>query len=1027
MALIDDLRAKYRGYDDNEILSALQATKYQDYSLQEIGDAIGYKPKAGVLRTAGDVALKLGQGVVGLGESAVGLADLVTGGYAGRGLAALGYDPNATNEFIGQGLSDAQKVSDQRVAEADGFGDTVVAAVQNPRSILGAVAESAPMVLASGGASSLMARTIFAKAAAAAGGAGTAAGQAAGQAAVEAAAGRLMWAGAGSEGAMTAGSIAEQARQTDPEDPAKMYYGVPAGIGTALIGRAAGRLMGDAETAIFTGAKSAGVKGSLPARVGKAMFSEGVLEEMPQSAQEQVFTNLATGKPAGEGVGNAAGMGLVTGAAMGGGMAMLQGRSDESLMAQAQRVLQTTTDVGEMTQAAAEIAMVPLAPIGAAAQPAGFTIPGPGDSGVQLPLDDGAAFEQRAADTPPEPTGQALPTDILNVRGEPFTTMRRAMRAQAAAGEGHEIVRVADGLVVRPATAAPTGNRGELDAGPDNDPAPGSQRQPQDVDLQRVSTVADVELPPTLPPARRATAPGSVTPDVGANAGGVLRHGVMQTAALDMAAVPGSAVPSPAGDLLLTADGMPYGTRSSAYVRAKKEGGTVIPVAGGWAVQPENALEPVSDLAGTAVRPAAAIDGQGDQPGRGGGIVRPGAAVAGPSVPGTAAPDAGGVANAPVADGSAEPHAALNPATVAGLSDLRVRVDAMKAPAQAAPVADLKAQWMDAVKRGDTAGAAAINEQIIAAKAATQNAEVPVGATPTAQSSSPAPDASAPLKERVDARRKTAAPAATSAADLPTQPASGSVPAVVAGSAAQPDIFMRAATKAERTGNVPKQRAMREAAPRDGYKAVFKPYGADGAGFYYTPTGESTAAPSANKVGDLVKLTKPGLNGRVNIAGTITQRLPDGRLEIRTQNDGYMTVAESDLGHKLASQPNPPASLNARVEDKKNPEQRSAAPVAESQAPDTAKALETGDGGLAPTQASAAPDPATTPAPAPAPATKAKKPPKSFRKKVKVQTDVFVEESAQFDAREIDADAAITAIDEDLAELEEFRKCIAGG
>jgi len=58
----------------------------------------------------------------------------------------------------------------------------------------------------------------------------------------------------------------------------------------------------------------------------------------------------------------------------------------------------------------------------------------------------------------------------------------------------------------------------------------------------------------------------------------------------------------------------------------------------------------------------------------------------------------------------------------------------------------------------------------------------------------------------------------------------------------------------------------------------------------------STAA--GHKAGDQVKLTKPGLNGRVNISGTVTKILPDGRLEVRTQQDGYMTVAESELGHK---------------------------------------------------------------------------------------------------------------------------------
>jgi len=54
--------------------------------------------------------------------------------------------------------------------------------------------------------------------------------------------------------------------------------------------------------------------------IAKGTFKEGVLEEMPQSAQEQVFTNLALGKPWDEGVAEAAAQGMVAGAGMGGGM-----------------------------------------------------------------------------------------------------------------------------------------------------------------------------------------------------------------------------------------------------------------------------------------------------------------------------------------------------------------------------------------------------------------------------------------------------------------------------------------------------------------------------------------------------------------------------------------------------------------------------------------------------------------------------------------------------------------------------------
>ena len=44
-----------------------------------------------------------------------------------------------------------------------------------------------------------------------------------------------------------------------------------------------------------------------------------------------------------------------------------------------------------------------------------------------------------------------------------------------------------------------------------------------------------------------------------------------------------------------------------------------------------------------------------------------------------------------------------------------------------------------------------------------------------------------------------------------------------------------------------------------------------------------------------------------------------------------------------------------------------------------------------------------------------------------VTTSVYVEESGGFEPREVDADTAIKALDDDLAELAAFRKCIAGG
>lgn len=64
------------------------------------------------------------------------------------------------------------------------------------------------------------------------------------------------------------------------------------------------------------------------------------------------------------------------------------------------------------------------------------------------------AAAQREADRPAEVQGDIQPGDLLNNRGGPFLSMPGAMSALARAGEGHEIVKVTGGLVVRPTQAS---------------------------------------------------------------------------------------------------------------------------------------------------------------------------------------------------------------------------------------------------------------------------------------------------------------------------------------------------------------------------------------------------------------------------------------------------------------------------------------------------------------------------------------------------------------------------------------------
>lgn len=79
----------------------------------------------------------------------------------------------------------------------------------------------------------------------------------------------------------------------------------------------------DPDSVIAAGTLGEGVPGGIKA-IGKRMalggVQEGVFEELPQSAQEQAWQNVANGKPWDEGVGEAAAQGLIAGTAMGAGV-----------------------------------------------------------------------------------------------------------------------------------------------------------------------------------------------------------------------------------------------------------------------------------------------------------------------------------------------------------------------------------------------------------------------------------------------------------------------------------------------------------------------------------------------------------------------------------------------------------------------------------------------------------------------------------------------------------------------------------
>lgn len=128
-------------------------------------------------------------------------------------------------------------------------------------------------------------------------------------------------AGAIGEGLVTAGQNFDQ---TDPAaDPQKAAQAaLAAGAITSGISGVGGKLakhlgLEDVQTSL-AGGHADDVGRSRLARVGGGALSEGLLQELPQSAQEQVWQNWAEDKPLGEGVIRQGVEGGIAGAAMGG-------------------------------------------------------------------------------------------------------------------------------------------------------------------------------------------------------------------------------------------------------------------------------------------------------------------------------------------------------------------------------------------------------------------------------------------------------------------------------------------------------------------------------------------------------------------------------------------------------------------------------------------------------------------------------------------------------------------------------------
>lgn len=274
----------------------------------------------GAARLARDTGVTALKGLAGLPQAVTGIADMLSPadavpggrllasglekagvpmyGWSGKMQENLGVDYKKAQEKLHTLYSPETQQAYQNVQQAKGILGKAAAAIQNPSVIATTVGESLP-VMAAGGLIGRAASSIPTI-----GKYGYAIG----------------------EGLMAAGSGAEQARAQSPtglltqgQVATHMASGALTGA-LGVVGAKIARRLGinDVDVLLSGGAPNKADKNVIYRAVAGALV-EGGAEEFPQSAQEKMAQNISEGKPWLEGVDEAAVLGLLSGAVMGGG------------------------------------------------------------------------------------------------------------------------------------------------------------------------------------------------------------------------------------------------------------------------------------------------------------------------------------------------------------------------------------------------------------------------------------------------------------------------------------------------------------------------------------------------------------------------------------------------------------------------------------------------------------------------------------------------------------------------------------
>lgn len=307
--------ARNAGYSDDEIAEFLARERNFDfkaaidsgYSPRDVLDHLTAEPepKSGVARRVGDLGVALAEGVVRTPDIISGVNELAWKAHPAGVLASrMGFKPTRPEELgirtkdaaaaVGEFYSPEEKEARAALDKAEGVSGTIGTLAEHPSLIATKAAESVPAMFMGG-----------------------AIGRAMGAASP-------VLAGATGEGLVGGASSAEEIRQASGGELSNAQAATAAGSGflTGLLGAAGGKLakhLGIADVdSLMTGATTEAKK-VIARRVIGGAISEGLLEEFPQSLQEQIAQNVATGKPWDEGLGKAGAMGAVVGGVMGAG------------------------------------------------------------------------------------------------------------------------------------------------------------------------------------------------------------------------------------------------------------------------------------------------------------------------------------------------------------------------------------------------------------------------------------------------------------------------------------------------------------------------------------------------------------------------------------------------------------------------------------------------------------------------------------------------------------------------------------